>query len=131
MRLYVWKFNLIITALVALTFASTLVQAGNAITPSELLDRINIGEAPLILDVRTPEEFASGHISGAVNIPHRKLRYRLSELMSHQDREIVVYCWVGPRSRFVQSLLSQAGFEHLRELEGHMRQWQADGYPIE
>jgi hypothetical protein len=54
MRLYSWKFGLIINALVALTIASTLVRAGDSIAPSELVDRINAGEAPLIPDVRTP-----------------------------------------------------------------------------
>jgi rhodanese-related sulfurtransferase len=51
--------------------------------------------------------------------------------MPDKDREIVVHCWIGPRASFAQSILLQTGFRHLRELEGHMRQWQAGGYPIE
>jgi rhodanese-related sulfurtransferase len=131
MRLYIWKYSLIVAALVALTFACALVQAGDTIAPSELADRINTDNAPLILDVRTPGEYATGHIPGAVNIPHTELRDRLSELMSHQNEEIVVHCQTGPRAGVAQSILSQAGFMQIRELEGHMQQWKASGYPIE
>ncbi len=131
MRLHIWKYGLIVTAFVVLTFACALVQAGDTIAPSELIDRINTVKAPLILDVRTSEEYATGHIPGAVNIPHRELHDRISELMSYQNEEIVVHCWSGPRAGIAQSILSQAGFMQIRQLEGHMQQWKAGGYPIE
>src|SRR5690349_8055238 len=52
-----------------------------------------VGERAFLLDVRTPEEFTSGHIPGAVNIPIDELRSRLAELP--QDRTIAAYCQVG------------------------------------
>jgi rhodanese-related sulfurtransferase len=65
-------------------------------------------ERPLLLDVRTPQEYADGHISGAVNIPVDELRSRLGELP--QGREIAVYCQVGQRGYLAIRILRQAGF---------------------
>jgi NADPH-dependent 2,4-dienoyl-CoA reductase/sulfur reductase-like enzyme/rhodanese-related sulfurtransferase len=63
---------------------------------------------PLILDVRTPSEFAAGNIPGAVNIPVDELRARLQEIP--RDREIAAYCQVGQRGYLATRILRQMGF---------------------
>ena len=65
-------------------------------------------EQALLLDVRTPQEFASGHIPGAVNIPVDDLRSRLGELP--RDRKIAAYCQVGQRGYLATRILQQKGF---------------------
>ena len=65
-------------------------------------------ERAFLLDVRTPEEFASGHIPEAVNIPVDDLRSRLGELPG--DRQIAAYCQVGQRGYLATRILLQAGF---------------------
>lgn len=65
-------------------------------------------ERPLLLDVRTPREFAAGHIPGAVNIPVDELRERMGELP--RDAEIAVYCQVGQRGYVATRLLRQRGY---------------------
>ena len=65
-------------------------------------------ERPLLLDVRTPQEFASGHIPGAVNIPVDDLRSRMGELP--RDRKIAAYCQVGQRGYLATRILQQNGF---------------------
>ena len=62
----------------------------------------------LLLDVRQPEEFAAGHIAGAINLPLPELRDRLEELP--RDREIWLNCGVGQRSYYASRLLLQNGF---------------------
>lgn len=62
---------------------------------------------PLLLDVRTAEEFAAGHVPDAINIPVDELRPRLPELP--QDREIVTYCQVGQRGYLATRILLQSG----------------------
>jgi NADPH-dependent 2,4-dienoyl-CoA reductase/sulfur reductase-like enzyme/rhodanese-related sulfurtransferase len=64
-------------------------------------------ERPFLLDVRTPQEFASGHIPGAVNIPVDDLRSRLGELP--HERKIAAYCQVGQRGYLATRILLQAG----------------------
>ena len=63
---------------------------------------------PFLLDVRTPQEFDSGHIPGATNIPVDDLRSRLSELP--RDQKIAAYCQVGQRGYLATRILLQAGF---------------------
>jgi NADPH-dependent 2,4-dienoyl-CoA reductase/sulfur reductase-like enzyme/rhodanese-related sulfurtransferase len=65
------------------------------------------GERSFLLDVRTPQEFASGHIPGAVNIPVDDLRSRLGDLP--RDRKIAAYCQVGQRGYLATRILLQAG----------------------
>ena len=63
---------------------------------------------PLLLDVRTPQEFAQGHIPGAVNVPVDELRGRLNEVP--RDRDIAAYCQVGQRGYLATRILKQAGY---------------------
>jgi rhodanese-related sulfurtransferase len=74
----------------------------SAVTPSE-------NGRPVLVDVRTPQEYAGGHIPGAVNIPVDDLRYRLGELP--HDREVAVYCQVGQRGYLATRILAQAGLK--------------------
>ena len=62
---------------------------------------------PRLVDVRTPQEFAAGHIPEALNIPLDDLRSRLGELP--RDRDIAVYCQVGQRGYLATRILRQAG----------------------
>jgi len=101
------------------------------IEAAELADRIDSGSAPMILDVRSLGEFAEGHIPGAVNIPHTELSTRLGELEASKSDEIVVYCGRGGRAASAAQVLTEAGFTQLRDLSGHMRAWQAGGFPEE
>lgn len=73
---------------------------------------------PLLVDVRSPEEFASGAIPGAVNLPIDQLRERLGELP--RDRELAVYCQVGQRGYLATRILLQRGFR-VRNLSGGYR----------
>ncbi|HET9932222.1 MAG TPA: FAD-dependent oxidoreductase [Polyangiaceae bacterium] len=76
----------------------------------------------LLLDVREPNEYASGHIEGATNIPLSELRQRAPELP--RDRPIFVYCAVGQRGYFAQRFLSQNGYD-ARNLSGGFTTWKA------
>jgi rhodanese-related sulfurtransferase len=65
---------------------------------------------PIVVDVRTPEEFAEGAYPGAINIPLDELNYRFEELGNNASREIVVYCATGARSAYAQRVLMQIGY---------------------
>lgn len=70
--------------------------------------------SPIIIDVRTPEEFRAGAVPEAVNIPLDELMYRFEELGNHAGREIVVYCASGARSAYAQQMLMQVGFTNVK-----------------
>jgi rhodanese-related sulfurtransferase len=96
---------------------------------AELLARIDAADAPVILDVRTPEEFAEGHVPGAINISHDELAARLAEIESARDAEVVVYCRSGRRAGIAEELLRAEGFGNLKHLEGDMLAWLEAGRP--
>ncbi|MGY3870259.1 rhodanese-like domain-containing protein [Aeromonas crassostreae] len=81
------------------------------------------GKRPLLLDVRTPAEFAEGHIPGAINISHEQLRTRLAELGDDRRLPIVVYCRSGRRAALAQAELEKAGFGHVYHLSGDYPGW--------
>ncbi len=103
----------------------------DTISAEELAARIASGDAPLVLDVRTPEEFADGHLPGARNIPHDALAGRLDELGAARDDEIVVHCHSGRRAIAAETVLREAGFSHVRDLDGHWQGWKQAGLPTE
>jgi phage shock protein E len=86
-------------------------------------------DAPFVLDVRTHEEYASGHVPGAVNIPHDQLAARLAEVP--KDREIVLYCRSGRRAMLAADVLAGNGYRDLGHLQGDMAGWVESGRPVE
>lgn len=120
---------LVVISLALCIYATAI--AADAIKASELVDRIANGGAPFILDVRTPEEFADSHIPGAVNIPIMDLVKSGAQLKPYKEKEIVVYCEVGPRAAFAEYLMVQNGFTDVRDLQGHIQQWLKEGRPVE
>ena len=83
----------------------------------------------IVLDVRTPEEFAAGHIPGAVNIPYTHLPARISELPDAGEKDIVIYCTVGIRAERGAERLRENGFTRLLHLDGDMQAWQEKKRP--
>lgn len=97
----------------------------------ELQLAISASQSPFILDVRTPEEFESGHVPGAVNVPHTEVGARMKELSAHRGVEMVLYCERGGRAARAIAELDGAGFEHLGHLAGDMSAWRGAGLPVE
>ena len=97
-----------------------------------LLARLDAQDAELVvLDVRTAEEFAQGHVPGARNISHDELGARLGELAGERDKDLVIYCRSGHRAGIAIETLHEAGFTRLFHLEGDFLGWTAAGRKIE
>jgi phage shock protein E len=100
-----------------------------SISDQELLARMNASDPPLVLDVRSPKEYAAGHISGAVNLPYNQVEERVGELGPSRNRQVVVYCEHGPRAYLALGALEDAGFRDLRHLDGDMSGWRKKQLP--
>jgi phage shock protein E len=85
----------------------------------------------VVLDVRTPEEFAAGHVPGARNVSHDQIATRLAELSALKDKQVVLYCRSGRRSALAGDTLQRAGFDKLLHLEGDWQAWEAAQLPVE
>jgi rhodanese-related sulfurtransferase len=108
--------------------ADGVVQPG-LIQPQQYLDQFVNAEAEhLLIDVRTPEEFESGHIPGAINIPVQVIDQYLDQIP--QDEPIVLYCRSGNRSSQAFDILSNSGYSDIYDLGGII-DWTARGLPVE
>ena len=97
--------------------------------PQELTARLAAEAPPVVLDVRTPQEYEAGHVPGAINVPHKALPERLAEIAGLRDRQVVLYCERGKRSDMATAVLREAGFSSLWHLQGHMEGWRGQGLP--
>jgi len=104
----------------------------------ELLELQQAGSP--VVDVREPEEFAEGHLPGAVNIPrgllefevdgHPAVNYQTAEALSHRERPVVLYCLSGGRSALAAEALKRLGFTSPVSLAGGILHWADAGHPV-
>ena len=97
------------------------------VTPGALAAEL-AAQPPQLVDVRTPAEFAAGHIAGAVNVPVHDLPRRLADLDLDPARPVVAVCLTGHRSVPAVRLLAERGFQ-ARQLAGGMTAWWRDRLP--
>jgi rhodanese-related sulfurtransferase len=95
------------------------------VSPEELAKKLRSAQAPLVLDVREPEELEGelGRLPGSVNIPLRELPKRLGELSAQIPREIVLVCRSGRRSEAAAQIIRESGFKRIFVLRGGMLAW--------
>ena len=99
-----------------------------SISPQELEARIAKGQGPLVVDVRTPQEYAAGHIPGAINVPIDQVGQRAAELRGRGA--VALYCLKGPRARAGEDALAKAGARDLLHVDGGYAAWEAAGLPV-
>jgi len=101
---------------------------------AELNNRIKNNTAPLIIDVRTSEEFASGHLPGALNIAHNEFvddpAASIALLPTAKDAEMVVHCVSGKRAGIAMEVITAAGYTNVNHLSGDYSGWENAGYPV-
>lgn len=87
----------------------------------------------LLLDVREPDEYAAGHLAGAVNIPRGVLEFRLSAdpALVDSGRPLLVYCKSGGRSALAAKVLQDMGYSQVVSMAGGFDGWAACGLPVE
>jgi rhodanese-related sulfurtransferase len=99
------------------------------IYPAELVDFLKANPDALLIDVRSPGEFADtsskqslniGHLKGAININIENFEDRVNEIKDHTDKPVVLYCSHSQRSRRVSKYLSEQGFKKIYNLNGGM-----------
>lgn len=91
-----------------------------------------IQEAAILLDVREPDEYAAGHLQGAVNIPRGLLEFKMSGSpeLSARDLNIVVYCKTSGRAALAASTLHEMGYLQVKSIAGGFDAWIQAGKSI-
>ncbi|ACL04039.1 beta-lactamase domain protein [Desulfatibacillum aliphaticivorans] len=98
------------------------------ISPEKLKNKLAKGQPKYFFDVRTPAEWASGHIQYADHLPITQLLKSPPDIP--KDEEVIVTCAVGYRGNIAASFLQSQGFEHVHSLAGGMKAWINSGYPV-
>jgi len=126
-------------ALIALVFFVVMIGAGKAggdagrnMGPGEAqaLIRENAGNRDfVVLDVRTPGEFAQGHLEGAVLVDYRSPGFREEMAGLEKTKTYLVYCRTGNRSARAMGIMGELGFRSIYNLEGGIKRWVEEGLP--
>ena len=88
------------------------------ITQDEAKRIMDSEEEHIILDVREQEEFAEGHIPGAILIPHTEIEDKAKDLLPDKNAQILVYCRSGRRSKIASETLAKLGYTNVKEFGG-------------
>lgn len=112
------------------TFAVALAASAAALTACSSAPSIDVTDETVVIDVRTPGEYASGHLEGAVNVNLQSPTFQEDILEYSLDGEYVVYCQSGNRSSQAVSYMDQAGFEDVTDAGGVSNASKATGLDI-
>jgi molybdopterin/thiamine biosynthesis adenylyltransferase/rhodanese-related sulfurtransferase len=93
--------------------------------------RAKADKGAAVVDVREPDEWANGHIPGAIYIPRGFLELRIEEKVPDKTKEVVVYCAGGTRSAFGAKSLAELGYKNVTSMTGGFGKWKESGFPIQ
>lgn len=102
----------------------------HTVTPNNAVRLVN-HESGVIVDVREPSEFQSGHIPKSLNIPLSQLPARAAELSKFRDKPVILACQTGNRSARASLILGKNGFQSVHNLAGGVAAWRNDNLPLE
>ena len=125
-------------ALALMAGLTSVVSAHHSYLLSVQQLRAGLNKAPsmtqkgfVLVDVRSPEEHASGFIPGTdLNIDFREIKTRHREIGAPIEEHIVVYCQSGHRSNIAAETLADLGYTHVYNVRGSMNAWVEAGYPV-
>lgn len=110
-------------------YVAGLPENYNALRVPDLEAELAAGGDLFLLDVRSPDEYAEGHIEGAVNVPIETVADNLAMLPA-LDANIVVYCGSGHRSAIIMEVLNLLGYTNVRSLLGGTKAWMGSELPV-
>lgn len=129
------NISIILGLTVALFFSAckdnSMAQEIAVLNPQEFHDALATKKNIQLVDVRTPEEFAEGHLTGAQNINVLEPDFITEVEKLDLNKPIYVYCRSGKRSAKAALILKDVGFKEIADMEGGFLQWESDGLPKE
>jgi rhodanese-related sulfurtransferase len=99
-----------------------------AVSPQDTVRLMNQGAA--LLDVRSAEDYTTGHIRGARSVPLERLADGLEGLKRHKDKPVIVYCERGVSATGATRQLKKQGFSRVFNLRGGLNAWRAEHLPV-
>ena len=106
------------------------VVGGGALSPDAAVQLMN-REKAVVIDVSEAEEFATGHIGGAKNIPVNDIDAKLAGAVKNKALPLVLVCSTGARAKRVEAAAKALGYGNVQTLAGGLKAWKAANLPIE
>jgi len=120
----------VLSSLAAFTACNT-AQGQQKLEPAAFEKELQTSGAQAVLvDVRTPEEFGTGHLQGAQNIDFRAADFEAQINKLDPNKTVFLYCASGGRSEEAAALLTRKGFKSVREMKGGIIAWRNNGLPL-
>jgi molybdopterin/thiamine biosynthesis adenylyltransferase/rhodanese-related sulfurtransferase len=113
------------------SYRDLLKQVRSEIDEISTAEAAALADSPVFVDVRERDEWAEGHIPGALHVPRAYLESRIEAAVPDRERPIVVYCAAGNRSAFATQTLEQMGYIDVRNLSGGYVDWKRNGLPTQ
>jgi rhodanese-related sulfurtransferase len=105
-------------------------QSSELLAPSDFERKLTATTEKQIVDVRTAEEFAGSHVSGAVMIDYYKKDFKAQVAKLDRSKPVFIYCAAGGRSGSATEVLEELGFKKIYDLKGGMKAWINAGKPV-
>lgn len=108
-------------------FSSSIPQ----ISADEVKQALDEKKAIALLDVRTPQEYASARIKNSINLPVDEVVNKIKKVMPDKSQTIYVYCLSGSRSSHAVAQMTELGYKNVFSLSSGLLAWRAKKYPLE
>jgi len=125
-----YRYTIILVSL-ALLIIVPVAGCATGITRDDLLKEMQADAPLLVVDVRSQGEYDRDHVPGAVHIPFSSIGSGLNARGYSKQDPVVLYCEHGPRSGIAGFSLYLSGYEKVYSLEGNMKAWRKNEFPIE
>ncbi|TDQ13590.1 rhodanese-related sulfurtransferase [Algoriphagus boseongensis] len=115
----------------SLAFSQTVEKDSIQVISIAQFEKMSTKKKSMVVDVRTPEEAAEGHLAGSVNINFLGENFGTEIQSLDKKKTYLLYCKSGNRTRKAAGQMLKAGFKHVYMLEGGITNWQNSGKPVE
>lgn len=100
------------------------------VTPEKMQEAAENKSGALIIDVRTPEEYARGHIASSQLIPIDDLPQKIADVVPDKNALVYVYCFSGSRSAPAVQLMLRTGYKNVYHMPSGLLAWRQKGFPL-
>ncbi len=100
------------------------------VTVADLKHALDAKELCILLDVRTPGEYAKGKIAGSINLPTDDVAARIRSVMPDQSAKTYVYCLSGSRSAHAVDAMAKLGYTNVFDVSNGLLAWRASNFPV-
>lgn len=126
-----WYYTITVPLLLMIQIAAVVLLLNSCgasymkISQDKAMQMMQEQEDYLIVDVRRPDEFAEGHIAGAINVPNEDITDEMPELLPDEDQLLLIYCRSGNRSKEASQKLADMGYTKVYEFGG-INTWEGE-----